>query len=258
MPFFLPSELTRALGAAAATAVVALSFPAQAHATAVSGWGTWETTLKGRDLDGNAANGFEAYYDTDLNITWLADANYARTSGFDADGYMTWGEAKTWAANLSVNGITGWRLPTLVDTGMPGCDLANSGTDCGYNVATVTSELAHMYSVTLGNKVMFDTAGHLVSGWWGLGNTGPFKNVQSDMYWFGVEYAPYTNGAWYFYTSIGSQGFTNKSNPMDAWAVRSGDVVAAAPTPAVPEPQTYALALSGFAIAALARRRWKR
>jgi len=28
-------------------------------------------------------------YDTDLNITWLQDANYAMTSGYDADGRMT-------------------------------------------------------------------------------------------------------------------------------------------------------------------------
>ena len=33
-------------------------------------------------------------YDTDLNITWLQDANYAQTSGFDADGKMTWNEAR--------------------------------------------------------------------------------------------------------------------------------------------------------------------
>jgi len=29
-------------------------------------------------------------HDTVLNITWLQDANYAQTSGYDADGKMTW------------------------------------------------------------------------------------------------------------------------------------------------------------------------
>lgn len=43
------------------------------HAISISGQGTWETTLQGRDLDGNL-NTFKAYYDTVLNITWLADA----------------------------------------------------------------------------------------------------------------------------------------------------------------------------------------
>jgi hypothetical protein len=51
-------------------------FITTSHAAAVSGQGTWETTLQGRDLDGNPAT-FEAYYDTDLNITWLANANIA-------------------------------------------------------------------------------------------------------------------------------------------------------------------------------------
>lgn len=46
-------------------------------------------TLLGRDLDGNASTA-EAFFDTVLNITWLGDANYARTSGYDADGYMNW------------------------------------------------------------------------------------------------------------------------------------------------------------------------
>ena len=33
-------------------------------------------------------------YDDDLDITWLGDANYAMTSGYDADGHMGWQEAK--------------------------------------------------------------------------------------------------------------------------------------------------------------------
>ena len=28
-------------------------------------------------------------YDPDLDITWLADGNYAKTSGYDDDGKMT-------------------------------------------------------------------------------------------------------------------------------------------------------------------------
>ena len=44
------------------------------HAIGVTGQGTWETTLQARDLDGNLSTA-EAYYDTDLDITWLADAN---------------------------------------------------------------------------------------------------------------------------------------------------------------------------------------
>ena len=29
-------------------------------------------------------------YDTELGITWLQDADYAQTSGYDSDGRVTW------------------------------------------------------------------------------------------------------------------------------------------------------------------------
>ncbi len=59
--------------------------------------------------------GGQAVYDTDFNITWLADANYAKTSGYDSDGMMVWALANTWAAGLNVGGYTGWRLPTALN-----------------------------------------------------------------------------------------------------------------------------------------------
>ncbi len=46
----------------------------------VSGQGTWETTLKPRDLTGDGVA--DAYYDTVLDITWLADANLAASNTF--------------------------------------------------------------------------------------------------------------------------------------------------------------------------------
>ena len=54
--------------------------------------GAAQASLQGRDVDGNAANGFEAYYDNVLGITWLADANHAYSSGQAAGsfGAMTW------------------------------------------------------------------------------------------------------------------------------------------------------------------------
>lgn len=92
--------------------LLAMSLAGAAQAVGVPGQGTWETTLQARDLDGNLANGPEAFYDTTLDVTWLADANQ--------NGPMNWEAAKTWAANLNVNGVTGWRLPSYIDTGSPG------------------------------------------------------------------------------------------------------------------------------------------
>jgi hypothetical protein len=106
-------------------------------------------------------------YDDVLDVTWLADANYAKTSGYDDDGLMTWEQAMDWAASLSyydsVRGVTydDWRLPFVRDGGLADYNWAYSGTDYGYNVrtvgedGTVYSELAHMYFNNLGFKSMF-------------------------------------------------------------------------------------------------------
>jgi hypothetical protein len=52
-------------------------------------------------------------YSDEMDLTWLLDANYARTSGYDADGYMTWTDANNWAENLVFGGYDDWRLPTF-------------------------------------------------------------------------------------------------------------------------------------------------
>jgi hypothetical protein len=134
--------------------------------------------------DGSAA----FFYDKVLNITWLSDWN--------VNGGTTWGNAMTWAESLSIGGYSDWRLPTMTDLGRNvGCDYANFGTDCGYNVETRTSELANMFYNTLGNLAVFDTSGSFQAGS-GLNNTAYFKGIQLNAYWFGVEYAPSPSNAW--------------------------------------------------------------
>jgi hypothetical protein len=56
-------------------------------------------------------------YDNELNITWLQDANYAKTSGADADGRMTWNVATDWAAGLVYGGYDDWRLAANTPVG---------------------------------------------------------------------------------------------------------------------------------------------
>jgi hypothetical protein len=195
-------------------------------------------------------------YDTVLNVTWLQDANYAQTSGYDADGAMTWSQATTWAANLSyydsVRNVTytDWRLPAVTDTGTPGCNFAYAGTDCGYNINTATGEMAHLFYDELHNKAYYNTAGVGPQAGWGLTNTGPFTHLQAYGYWSGTEYTPDTGLAWAFSFPDGYQGSGYKANPLYALAVRPGDVAA------VPEPEAWGLMLSGLAlIGAVARRR---
>ena len=221
---------SRLLGAVSACALsIALS---SAQAVPVSGQGTWETTLQGRDLDGNAAT-YEAYYDTVLDITWLADAN--------ANGAMTWADANSWAANLDVNGVTGWRLPTLgpIDGSAFDYNFTFDGTtDWGYNIGapgaayagSTASEMAHLFYNTLGNLAYYGTNGLLQPGS-GLTNTGPFSNLRGDPYWTGLEYVPDPGNAWIFAFHSGFQGRASTTTGWYALAVHPGDV-SAVPVPA--------------------------
>ncbi len=254
MPSFL-HHLTRTARAALAVATLAAAAMPLAQAAAVSGQGTWETTLQGRDLDGSLANGYEAYYDTDLKITWLADASYSRESGYEEAYPMYWGGAKGWAEQLNVNGITGWRLPDVKPVNGSSFDYSFSfdgSTDEAFNITSTQSELAHLYHVTLGNKSYFDASGNYQPDV-GLQNSGPFNHVSFGGYWSGEDWrgpdvdAP--PSAWQFDIYNGRQHAQDSTTYGYAWAVRSGDVAA------VPEPQTYALVLAGLAAALVARKR---
>src|SRR5512136_1585528 len=74
-------------------------------AMVLGGAGIAQATLE--DLGGGMI------YSSDLDVTWLQDASYARTSGYDADGLMSWDAARTWADTLSYGGYEDWRLPTF-------------------------------------------------------------------------------------------------------------------------------------------------
>lgn len=202
-------------------------------------------------------------YDTDLNVTWLQNANAALGSISDKadgiiDGRMTWYNAANWASGLnyydSIRKVTysDWRLPTWTDTGAPGTQCTYSGgTDCGNNVDPASSEMAHLYFTELGNLSYLTTSDTWSGAYDGganpnstLDNVGPFTNFQSDYYWLANGTAPM-----YFRTLIGYQG-TNYLKTGYALAVRSGDVAA------VPEADTWAMLLAGLGlVGAVTRRR---
>ncbi len=157
---------SRLLGAMSASILFIGTLVSPVHGAPVSGQGTWETTLQARDFDGNAAT-IEGYYDTVLDITWLADAN-------KAGGTMTWAAADSWAVGLNINGVTGWRLPDTnpVDGTSADDATSNIGTeDRGYNISapgtlyagSIASEMAHLLYNTLGNLGYCDPSTSTVS-----------------------------------------------------------------------------------------------
>ena len=232
-------------------------------ATSVSGQGTWETTLKSRDLDGNPAT-VEAYYDTTLDITWLAQTS----SGI---GSLDQASAIAWAAGLDINGIKGWRLPanTPVNGSTYVLSLSNDGsTDWGYAATTTdgtdggwrdasgkpVSEMGHMFYVTLGNRGMCDPAVPFpacsIQPGSGLTNTGPFSfsDLTTHIFWSSVATDPMTGLGFSF--NDGERALANPTlNIWEAWAVHDGDVSA------VPAPATLWLFSSGLALWAGVRRR---
>lgn len=238
------SHLMGALYAAVFSFITTTTF-----AVGVSGQGTWETTLQSRDLDGNSST-IEAYYDTDLDITWLADANYAGTG-------MDWTTANSWAAGLYGN--AGWRLPYTnpVNGANYNYDFSYQGTtDDGFNISapgttyagSTGSEMAHLFHNTLGdigycgpsNTTEFTCTGR--QDGYGLTNTGPFSNIQSYFYWSATEYAPITDVAWLFGFDSGDQTTGGKEFLFYVWAVHDGDVGAAV----VPLPTAILLFCSGL------------
>ena len=164
-------------------------------------------------------------YDTDLNVTWAANANI--------NGAMDWNTASTWAAGLVYGGISGWRLPTAD----PSCGLA-------YNCTG--SEMGHLFYSELGGVAGINIATTHNA------NYSLFSNVVFNDYWLGTEYAPNTELGWDFNTSVGRQDANYKYNDLYAWPVHDGDV--AAP---IPEPETYAMLLAGLSLLGFMGRRGK-
>jgi hypothetical protein len=166
-----------------------------------------------------------AVYDTDQDITWLANANAGAGSSFDdgsntSDGRMSWSNANDWAASLDINGFTEWRLPNM--------DINGDGTvvDC----ATVSA------NECLDNEYGY----HFYNNGIDSENTGIFNSVQTNNYWSSTEFS--ASDAWLFDFTVndGSQVRTSKNLNASAWAVHEGNIGA------VPLPATTWLFASGL------------
>jgi len=200
-------------------------------------------------------------YDSVLNITWLQDANYARTSGYDSDGRMNWLAANSWAADLDYGGYSDWRLAynSPVNTDWNYAFSVSGSTDVGLNITSINSELSYMFYVNLGLKGFFSAQGvyqpdygvYRVDIPSGEADVGLVNNLQAGAYWSGVPFG--RGNAWTFDNGYGLQVTSAQINEHYAWAVRSGDVLSP-----VPEPEVYALLMAGLGLLGVVAKRRRR
>lgn len=165
-------------------------------------------------------NGGGLIYDTDLNITWISDGNYADTSGAQiGGGTMNWGRATSWADSLNFQNVSGWQLPTL-------------------------DQLGHLFYDELGGQ-----AGTSIVSVHNPANYAMFGNIK-DLYWSSTEINQSSAGFLNFHS--GYDNNTAKTQGLYAFAVHSGNIM-----PSVPEPETYAMLMVGLGLVGFIARRRK-
>jgi hypothetical protein len=183
-------------------------------------------------------------YDTDLDISLVADANLVLSNLFGLtpgiypihpdDSTTLYGGSITTFGGMSYSGalyyidamnaanylgFNDWRLPaTLVpDAGCTGVALS-TGFGC------TGSELGHLFHVELGA-----TAGTSVLTTGDPTEVAKFSNLlnasSSSGYWSGMDYNSDPNFAYFFRYDSGQQAGVSKNTPIGVWAVRDGSSV---------------------------------
>jgi len=178
-------------------------------------------------------NGGGLIYDSALNITWA-----------QPDALRTWNDANTWAAGLTLGGVTGWRLPYISVAAGAG-PLTSSPVDCrtATEVACRDNELAYMFyqnlSGTYGSSILTS----------GDPDLALFPQLQSEYYWSGTEFV--SGDAWGVDFDNGDvdHGF-NEFDEVLSWAVHEGNI-GAIPIP----PALYLFGTGLIGLIGIARRK---
>ncbi|MBL8316398.1 MAG: hypothetical protein JNK55_21930 [Rubrivivax sp.] len=187
-----------------------------------------------------------AYYDSALDISWLADANYAQTVGAPGSGsngtFRSWYDAMAWVDDLSVNGVTGWRMPHMDTTcGFPNYGSCNRLLDEFHYLFMTELQGSYGYSITDAHGPNYDL----------------FRNIQSYVYWSETEFSVSPGWVSVWSSQAEYPGTAPKipifpvGAPYFVWAVHDGDVGA---RPVISAPTTLMLVLLGLCAVQLSRR----
>lgn len=161
-------------------------------------------------------------YDTDLDLTWLRNANYA-------GGRVKWAQAQSFISAMNAGtienfGFTDWRLPSALN---------QDGSGPCQDFGCTDSEMGHLFHVEIGagerNSVLFGDGAVL-----GLFTNAPFTlGSDPEYYWSGTVHSP--GFSWVFIFNNGNQGYSPHDNSNYLWPVRDGS------SASMPEPGASAL-----------------
>lgn len=167
-------------------------------------------------------NGGGLIYDTVLDITWA-----------QPDVQRNWGDANTWAAGLTLGGVSGWRLPYISVAADAG-PLTSPPVDCyiATELACRDNELGYMFyhnlDGTYGQSILTS----------GDPDLALFPSLLPAYYWSGTQLDAID--AWLHTFNLGLRGYGYIYNSHHTWAVHSGNVSA------VPVPAAVWLFVSGL------------
>lgn len=180
--------------------------------------------LQPRDLDGNTDT-IEAYYDSQQNITWLADTNLGLTETFGlqrgtftdlsleihASGEMRQQALSVYLQGMNQNvylGQSHWRLPVAQSSGDSTCSVQSNGMSSGTNCSS--AEIPALF-VSVLNR-------------YGSIENSPFENLNSSAIWLG-SFGSAGRHRFQFSGSGNLFSFPARLNPVGkVWPVHDGDI----------------------------------
>lgn len=168
-------------------------------------------------------------YDSDLNITWLADANYSATQYEQScgelgakDGLTTFPEATKWVSELVVNGVSGWRLPRSLQPD-PTCERQTVVGSHGYYCSNSESEMGHLFY----GDIMHGLSGKAGESIVNIHNANfdLFNNISTyGVYWSSTDFPTLPFITRNFEMRSGFANAYSKSTLNTPWPVHDGDI----------------------------------